>query len=235
MTGGDALASRLADVRRRIAQACQRSGRDAGEVLLVGATKGAAVDRLAAAADAGLTDFGENYARELEEKARAVATLTEPRRVIWHFIGTLQTGTASKVADVADVVHSAVPDRALERLGRRRLEAGRPRLDVLLQVDFTGRRHGVTPDDVGAAAERVAAVGGIHLVGLMTLPPFTEDPAAARPYFAQLRGLRDHVRRRLPDAVHLSMGMSRDYSVAVEEGATMVRVGTALFGERARR
>jgi uncharacterized pyridoxal phosphate-containing UPF0001 family protein len=129
------------------------------------------------------------------------------------------------------VVHSAEPGRALERLAARAASQGRA-LPCLLQVDFTGRRQGVEPEEASDAVEKCAALDGLHLVGLMTLPPWTGDPEDTRPYFARLRALRDQIRQAHPAVAELSMGMSGDYEVAVEEGATMVRVGTALFGAR---
>ena len=120
---------------------------------------------------------------------------------------------------------------AAERLGARAVRDGR-RIDALVQVDFTGRRNGVEPDEAGAAVEHLRGVDGLEVRGLMTLPPFAEDPEVARPYFVKLRELRDRVANGLGDLRELSMGMSGDYEVAVEEGATMVRIGTALFGAR---
>jgi pyridoxal phosphate enzyme (YggS family) len=222
-------------VRARIAAACARAGRSEQDVLLVAVTKTVAPERACLAARVGLTELGENRAGELAAKAPQVeATLRavgDGRSVRWHFIGTVQSGTARHVADHADVVHSAEPGRSLEVLGRRRAARGRP-LEVLIEVDFTGRRQGVAPEELGDAADVVAAVEGIRLAGVMTIAPFDPDPEAARPFFRRLGELRDGLVERHPDAREISMGMSLDYEVAVEEGATMVRVGTALFGPR---
>jgi pyridoxal phosphate enzyme (YggS family) len=220
------VASRLAAVRTAIAVACERSNRAPQDVLLIGATKTVPIDRIAEAVAAGLTDLGENRAVELAEKAGRV----DPG-VAWHFLGKLQTGTVARVAAFADVVHSAEPGRAMERLSRRLERDGRI-VPVLIEVDFTGRRQGVAPEEVAVFADEISRFGGVRLCGLMTLPPPTPDREGARPYFRRVRELRDGLLDRHPDAMELSMGMSGDYTIAVEEGATMVRVGTAIFGPR---
>lgn len=212
-------------VRAAIRAACERAGRSAEEVLLIGASKTVSADRVRAVLEAGVTDFAENYANELEEKALAVP---EAR---WHFIGKLQGGTVRHVAERAAVVHTLEPGHALQRLARR-VAAGGRRVDGLIQVDETGRRQGVPPEGVSGFADEVATMDGIRLIGLMTLPPATDGPEAARPHFRRLREMRDELRERHPDLRDLSMGMSGDFEIAVEEGATMVRVGTALFGGR---
>jgi hypothetical protein len=176
--------------------------------------------------DAGVAAIGHNYVREL----RAMHGIVPGAR--WHYIGALQTNTAHHVAALADAVETLAGDRATERLARRAAEAGRV-LDAMIEVDFTGERSGVAPDEVGAFATRVADLEGLRLRGLMTIPPPGATAADARPWFRRLRQLRDEVRDQRSDVVDLSMGMSLDYGVAVEEGATMVRIGTALFGPRA--
>jgi pyridoxal phosphate enzyme (YggS family) len=218
------LGDRLAAVRHIVAGACRRAGRPVADVRVIAATKGVPVDVVAAARAVGLSDFGENYARELAEKAPAVASR-------WHFIGSLQRGTSTLVAVHADVVHTAAPGSGLTTLARRAHAAGRI-IPTLIQVDFTGHRHGVSPEEVATFVDEAALLEGIRVVGLMTLAPPGPDAESARPFFAALRELRDTLAGTHPDLVELSMGMSLDYSVAVEEGATMVRVGTALFGPR---
>jgi pyridoxal phosphate enzyme (YggS family) len=218
------LQGTVADVRDRMAAACRRVGRDPGSVTLVAVTKTVPLRIVREAREAGVADLAENYANELASKARAVPAT-------WHFVGKLQRGTAAAVADHAQVVHSAEPGRAMERVAARaaRNEA---LLRYLVQVDFTGRRQGVAPDMVGEAVGRLAELDGIQGIGLMTLPPWTGGGESARPYFARLRKLRDELLPSWPGLRELSMGMSDDYEVAIEEGATMVRVGTALFGAR---
>ncbi|HEX2266690.1 MAG TPA: alanine racemase, partial [Actinomycetota bacterium] len=175
----ESIAASLQGLRTNIEAACRRSGRSPEDVLLIGVTKLVAVEGVALARGAGLTDFGENYAAELAEKAAAV-------EATWHFIGTLQSGTARTVADRADVIHSAVPGRALERVARRASDLGKS-IPCLIQVDFTGRRNGVGPDAVAGSLEAVGDLAGIQVRGLMTLPPWSADAQAARPYFARLR------------------------------------------------
>jgi pyridoxal phosphate enzyme (YggS family) len=222
--GPPELEDRISLVRARITEACRRSGRSGGKVLLIAATKGVPVDAIRRAREAGIEDLAENYANELAEKALRV-----PAR--WHFIGKLQRGTAGRVAKHADVIHSAEPGEAFRRVATRAARAGKT-LQCLVEVDFTGTRQGTRPEGVAGFLEEAGNLAGIRLVGLMTLPPWTPDPEGARSYFERLRNLRDALADGHPELHELSMGMSRDYEVAVEEGATMVRVGTALFGSR---
>ncbi|HEY7667455.1 MAG TPA: YggS family pyridoxal phosphate-dependent enzyme [Actinomycetota bacterium] len=226
MTSADEIGSNLAAITEAIRRACERAGRDPGEVLIVGASKTVDLERIRWAHEAGVTAFGENYVQELRRKAPELPTAR------WHFIGTLQSGTAQHVADLADVVETLAGERATERLARRARSTGRV-LDGLVEVDLAGRGTGVPPETVAAFARSTAALGGVRVVGLMTLPPLDPDPEAARPWFTRLRTIRDRLRVQHPEMLELSMGMSLDYPVAVEEGATMVRIGTALFGRRA--
>jgi hypothetical protein len=219
------LLRNLEEVRARIARAAERSARGPDEVRLVAVTKTVPPEPIRWAFEAGVRDLGENYVQELRRKRLEVPGAT------WHYVGTLSSGGARSVADLADVVQSVAGERAARRLAGRAARSGRI-LDALIEVDFTGERSGVAPDEVGAFADLVASLEGLHLVGLMTIPPLAEDPEASRPSFARLRSLRDEVRERHPDVLESSMGMSLDYEVAVEEGATMVRIGTALFGPR---
>jgi pyridoxal phosphate enzyme (YggS family) len=214
----------LGRVRRRIAEACERAGRPPDAVTLIGATKMVPASVVAEARAAGLEDFGENRAKDLETKVTAV-------RATWHFLGKLQAGTARKVADHADFVHSAEPGSGLAAVARRAAAHGRD-IPCLAQVDFTGRRQGVAPEDLNDFVEEAAALPGIRIRGLMTVPPPTADPEGARPYFRKLKELRDRLSPGWPELRHLSMGMSADFEIGVEEGATMLRVGTALFGHR---
>jgi pyridoxal phosphate enzyme (YggS family) len=221
----DHVLANLTAIRSGIEAACDRSSRDPADVLLVAAAKRVPAEAVRWVAGAGVTAIGENYVNELRE------IHDEVPGVRWHYIGALQTNTAHHVAALADVVETLSGERATARLGRRAADDGR-RLDALIEVDLTGDRSGVGPDELGAFADRVASFEGLRLRGLMTLPPLTETAEEARPWFRQLRGLRDRVREKHPDVVDLSMGMSLDYQAAVEEGATMVRIGTALFGPR---
>jgi pyridoxal phosphate enzyme (YggS family) len=221
----DVLAT-LETIRGTIAAACDRSGRDPSDVLLVAAAKTVPADLVQIVVDAGVGAVGENYVRELREKRQVVHGV-----VRWHYLGTLQTNTAHHVAALADVVETLSGERATSRLARRSAEASTT-LDALVEVDFTGERAGVPPEETIAFADRVADLEGIELVGLMTLPPASVRAEEARAWFVKLRDLRDRVREKHPQVLELSMGMSLDYAIAVEEGATMVRIGTALFGPR---
>jgi pyridoxal phosphate enzyme (YggS family) len=215
----------LAEVRHRLAAACERAGRSPDAVRIVAAAKTIPAAAVGWVVEAGVVDVGHNYVQEL----RAMRPVVSQAR--WHFIGTLQASSAHHVAAAADVVETLASLRAVERLARRAAAAGR-RIDALIEVDLTGERSGVRPEDLDAFARTVATSDGLALVGLMTLPPIPTDREDARPFFVRLRDLRDRVRTQHPEVVELSMGMSLDYEVAAEEGATMVRIGTALFGPR---
>jgi len=221
LESGD-LERAIGAVRQRIAGVCARSGRDPGEVRLIGITKTVAPRVVEAAAAGGLTDFGENYVQELERKRAAAPD------VRWHFVGRVQRNKARRIARVSDLVHGVDPGRAAEGLAALGTERGRP-VAVLVEVDFTGRRVGVAPEDAERFVGELSDREGLEVRGLMTIPPQHEE---ARPYFARLRELRDRIAVDLPGLTELSMGMSADYEDAVEEGATMVRVGTAIFGAR---
>jgi pyridoxal phosphate enzyme (YggS family) len=221
------IASNLASVRDRLGDAASAAGRNRGDVRLIVVTKTVPVAAVRAAIAAGAHDLGENYAAELREKRSAI----DAPNVRWHYIGALQSGTAHHVADLADVVQTVAGERAARRLAGRAARNGRT-VDALIEVDFTGARAGVAPEEVPAAADLVVRLEGLHLRGLMTIAPPTPDPEGARPWCRRLRELRDALRQRHPDVLDLSMGMSLDYQVAVQEGATMVRIGTAVFGAR---
>jgi hypothetical protein len=226
------LRERLADVRARIARAAGRAARDPASVRLVAVSKTFSADHVRAAAAAGQVDFGENKVQEALSKMDATAGLP----IRWHLVGHLQSNKAKKAGGRFDVVHSVDGADLLLKLDQAAVEAGRT-LEMLVQVDLAGEvtKHGAREaelDEVFAAARDAARA---RVVGLMLLPPAVENPEEARPYF---RGLRD-VRSRLLDRGvepamlrELSMGMSHDFEMAVEEGATIVRVGTAIFGSR---
>jgi len=219
------IADRVVAVRAALAAAAAAAGRDPAEVRLIAVSKHVDLPTIRSAVAAGAVDLGENYVAELREKA---AQLDGVR---WHYIGALQSSTAHRVADVAAVVHTAGPPHATRRLAGRAARSGRV-LDTLIEVDFTHRRAGVVPDDLPRAVELVAALEGIRLVGLMTIAPPTQTAEEARPWFRRLRELRDGLLEHDADVRELSMGMSLDSHVAVQEGATMVRIGTAVFGPR---
>lgn len=226
----DDLAHNLAAVRARITQAAVAAGRDPSTVRLVAVTKTFPADVVRLAYDAGLRDFGENYAQEFAEKADALAHLADLR---WHFIGHLQRNKARLVASRAAAVHTVDTPRLAEELGRRASETTRA-LDVYAQVNVGGeaQKSGCAPAELAAVLDAISAAPSLRLRGLMTVPPHTDDPTEAAPFFRALAALRDAHGgvARLPE---LSMGMTHDLEVAVACGATVVRVGSALFGARA--
>ena len=225
------IAARLAEIRARIDAEAAKAGR-AGGVRLIAVSKGKPAEAVRAAYEAGQRDFGENYAQELTTKANALRDLADLR---WHFIGRLQRNKARQVAREVVAVHAVDRvDLALE-LGKR-TAAQRDRLEVLIEVNVSGEasKGGCAPAELAAVLDAVRASPKLRAVGLMTIPPDADDPEAARPYFAALRALRDEHggAASLPE---LSMGMTHDFPVAIAEGATVVRVGTAIFGARAPR
>jgi PLP dependent protein len=234
MTDSAALRARLAGVRERIARAAGRAGRDPASVRLVAISKTFSADHVRAAADCGQRDFGENKIQEALGKMDRTADL----RLRWHLVGHVQSNKARKAGARFDVVHSVDASAAASRLDEGASGAGRP-IDLLAQVDLAREptKHGVSPDDLPALFARASSFSTARFVGLMVLPPAVEDPEAARPFFRTLRSLRDQLAAGGIDASllrELSMGMSHDFEVAVEEGATLVRVGTAIFGSRNR-
>jgi hypothetical protein len=230
--GESDLVQRLADVRGRIARAAARAGRRPEEVRLIAVSKTHSVDDVRAAASAGQLDFGENRVQEALQKIAAAPDLP----VRWHLIGHLQSNKARKAAVPFAWIHSIDRLEILEAVDRAAADAGTSP-EVLVQVDLAGEptKHGAALDVVRGVVERATRCRAVRLAGLMLLPPWLDDPEAVRPYFRSLRDLRDRlVSGGVPASMlgELSMGMSHDFEVAIEEGATMVRVGTAIFGAR---
>ncbi|HEY0080118.1 MAG TPA: YggS family pyridoxal phosphate-dependent enzyme [Pyrinomonadaceae bacterium] len=227
------LRARLAEVRRRIEASARRVGRAPEEVTLVAVSKTHGAETLRLAALAGASDFGENRVQEAEEKI----SLLGGAPVRWHLIGHLQSNKARRAVRLFDLIHSVETLALVERLERLCVEEERERLDVLIQIDLAGEatKTGATEDELPRLVERLQTCERLRLKGLMTLPPFYEDAERVRPIFRRLRELRDALGQQRAfgsEAGELSMGMSNDYEVAVEEGATLVRVGTAIFGAR---
>jgi hypothetical protein len=217
----EGLPERLAAVRERIARAVGCARRDPTEITLLAVTKVFPASAIREAYAAGLREFGENYVREFETKAPEVADLKDAR---FHLIGHLQSNKSGKAAELFQVVQTV--DSA--RLARRLDQAGRP-LDVMLEVKLSEEeaKSGADPADLPGLIEAVRLCPNLRLLGLMTMPPWSDDPEVSRPYFRRLREFGE--RHGLQQ---LSMGMSHDLEAAIEEGATCVRVGTALFGAR---
>ncbi len=210
-------------VRERIARACQRTGRDPDSVTLVAVTKGQPVEAIRAAYSAGLRHFGENRIQEAVPKIEAAKA--SGVEATWHLVGHLQSNKARAAAADFDVIHSVDSPRLLSRLDGA---APAPR-DVLLQVNVAAepQKQGVAPDEVEALVETAREAANLRLRGLMTIAPMVADPEDVRPVFRDLRKLAEGVA-----LTELSMGMTDDFEVAIEEGATLVRVGRAIFGER---
>lgn len=229
----EALCGRLAEVRGRTEQAARRSRRAPEEITLVGVSKTQPAEMLKLALEAGLRDFGENRVQEADEKITEVGR--EAAR--WHLIGHLQANKARRAVMLFDWIHSLDSIALAQRLDRLCAVEGRDELPVLIQVDLAGEdtKSGVSEEGLPELVAAVTACEHLSLRGLMTLPPFFVDAGRGRPFFQRLRELRDALSSRLAFGSHtgeLSMGMSNDYEIAIEEGATMVRVGTAIFGER---
>lgn len=220
------VARNLQAVRERIARAAARVGRSPDEVILVVVTKTQPVEVVQEAIAAGADHLGENYVQEAREKRDCI-----PDPVTWHLIGHLQSNKAGQAATLFNVIHTVDSLHLAQRLSRHAVAAGRI-LEVLVEVNISGEasKFGVVPEEARALVEAMGSLSGLRPSGLMGMAPFSADPDEARPYFRRLRSVWE----ALPPAHrrHLSMGMSGDFEVAVEEGATMVRVGTAIFGPR---
>jgi pyridoxal phosphate enzyme (YggS family) len=229
----DQIADNLAHVRSRIDAAARRAGRNPAEITLVAVSKTFDADHVRAAWEAGQRDFGENKVQEAERKIAATTALAGAR---WHLIGHLQSNKARKAAAPFAMIHSVDSMDLLKRLDGAAAEAG-AEPEILLQADLAGEatKHGAGEQDLVSLARAALQSRAVKLAGLMLLPPWNENQEVTRPWFVQLRRLRD---RLASDGIpaeslkHLSMGMSHDFEAAVEEGATLVRVGTAIFGRR---
>jgi PLP dependent protein len=225
----------IADLQSKIAQAAQRAGRSPSEVALMAVTKTHPPDRIREAYESGLRLFGENRVQEFSTKAGTLADLVDAE---WHMIGHLQTNKSAKSAELFSAIDSVDSVKLAEKLDAA-ARALNKKLQVLIEINVGGEaaKTGVAPDspeleDLLNAAPRLEA---LNFCGLMTVPPFTEDPEGARPYFRKLRTLRDQLASRNLPAITLeilSMGMSHDFAVAIEEGSTCIRIGTAIFGDR---
>jgi pyridoxal phosphate enzyme (YggS family) len=230
MTRAEQIAAGLVEVRARIASAEKAAARPPGSVKLLAVSKKMPPDDVRAALAAGQRAFGENYAQELRDKRAALAA--DPTPPEWHYVGPLQSNKVKYVAGQVALVHTVDSIALLEAISAR----GAPQ-SCLVQVNVAGeaQKRGVTPDDLPALLDRFGTLPNVTCAGLMLIPPLTADADAARPHFAALRALRDRESARPRSNVdlrELSMGMSGDLEAAIAEGATIVRVGTAIFGAR---
>ena len=231
-TIAEVVAANLTTVRGRLEQAARAAGRDPATIRLVAVSKTFPADAVRAAADCGQLDFGENRVQEGLQKIRATAD--QPLR--WHLIGHLQSNKAKKAVESFALIHSIDGVDLLRKVDDAAVALERTP-EVLVQVDMAGEatKFGAPEDSLAGIFEAAESLRGARLVGLMLLPPFAENVEEARPWFRRLRELRDRLAAQGVPAARLrelSMGMSHDFTVAIEEGATMVRIGTAIFGER---
>jgi PLP dependent protein len=225
----EVIAANLASVQRRIRDACDRAGRSHDDVTLIAVSKTFGPDAVTAAIEAGVTDLGENRVQELREKFSSVR-----REARWHMIGHLQSNKARDAVSLFRVIHSIDRSSLADKVDQAARDAGAV-VDVLVQVNVGGepQKSGVSETGLESLVRHVSSLEHLRLRGLMTIPPIADD-SATRAYFARMKRLGDSLRERLGLAalVELSMGMTDDFEVAIEEGATMIRVGRAIFGER---
>ena len=217
------VSERLLRVRERVRTACERAHRSADSIRIVAVSKYQSTDKIRVAYDAGQRVFGENYAQELRDKAKELSSL---RDIEWRFIGRFQSNKANMLVRQRAAVDTVCSADGIEALAKR---SGRAPIEILLQVNVAGEagKSGCTPSDVGALVDRAQALPGVDVRGLMVIPPATRDPEQSRGHFRKLRELGEQ-----HGLAELSMGMSADFEVAIEEGATLVRVGTSIFGAR---
>jgi PLP dependent protein len=222
----NSIGDRLEAVHDRIVRACQKAGRQGSDVRLIAVSKKVDTDRIKVAADLGVTDFGENYIQEARAKIEML-----PEKLCWHMIGHVQTNKIKYIPGLFKCVHSVDRQELLDALEK----FGKP-INLLFEVNLSGepQKHGADTDGLKRMLERGGNLKHIKPLGLMTMAPYADNPEESRHLFANLRKLLDNLNREFALQMReLSMGMSSDFEVAVEEGATMVRIGTALFGERA--
>ena len=229
----DDLRKSLAEVRSRIERAATRAGRFSSEVKLVAVSKTHTAEVLRQAIEAGASDFGENRVQEAESKIKEIGR----SHARWHLIGHLQANKARRAVQLFDVLHSLDSLELARRLDRISVEEGRGEFPVMIQVDLAGEatKSGASESELPEIIDAVKGCERLRLIGLMVLPPFFEEAEQARPFFRRLRQLRDAFQMKGAfgeRAGELSMGMSHDFEIAIEEGATFVRVGTAIFGAR---
>lgn len=225
------IAENIAIVRRRIQRAAEKAGRDPEEITLVAVSKKVDAARIQEALEAGITIFGENYVQEAREKIPQVGADAQ-----WHMVGHVQTNKAKYVVPDFVLIHSVDTVKLAQEISRQAEKLDKI-MDILIQVNISGEesKSGVGVGTALSLIQEAAQLKHVGIQGLMTMPPFFDEPERARPFFRGLRELRDQLLPLLPSSVslpHLSMGMSGDFEVAVEEGATLVRIGTAIFGER---
>ena len=228
----ETIQGRLKRVQDRITETALACGRDPKTVKLIAVSKTVAVDRVVAAIRAGVTDLGENYVQEAREKIEALGR----QPVSWHFIGHLQSNKAKYVVKLFDLIHSVDSFKLATELDKRARVIGKVQ-EVLVQVNISGEatKSGIETKQAVALVRQMAPLDNLAICGLMTMPPYFNSPERVRPYFRALKDLQNLIRTEAIPDVHmaeLSMGMTGDFEAAIQEGATLVRIGTAIFGER---
>ncbi|MGH7889878.1 MAG: YggS family pyridoxal phosphate-dependent enzyme [Thermodesulfobacteriota bacterium] len=226
------IAENLKRVQERIEKAALRAGRDSREIRLVAVAKGFAAERVVQAARCGIDNFGENYAQEFREKHDFVQKAFD-KKIYWHFIGRLQRNKVKHLLGRVELIHSLDKLSVAEEINKR-AEKADIKVPALIEVSLAGEEEkgGINPAQVEDFLAKLERFSLIEIRGLMAMPPLFDAPEMARPYFRRLKELRDKLKQRFPNLRELSMGMSGDFEVAIEEGATIVRIGTAIFGPR---
>ncbi|MBI3584961.1 MAG: YggS family pyridoxal phosphate-dependent enzyme [Nitrospinae bacterium] len=233
------IAANIKDIIHRMKLAAERVGRKEESIKLVAVTKTVDVTRIKEAIEAGITIIGENRVQEAREKFREIGKprktfgLLRGKEVHWHLVGHLQTNKVKYIFDIFSLIHSVESLSLAEEIQRRGENKGL-KTDILIEVNLSGEKtkFGILPEKAVGLVKGISKFTNINIQGLMTIPPFSESPEDSRKYFKMLRMLKDDIQKEGIEMKELSMGMSNDFEVAIEEGATMVRIGTAIFGER---
>jgi pyridoxal phosphate enzyme (YggS family) len=226
------LESNIKDINKRIKETAERVGRDPGDIRLIAVTKRVEPERIKQALRLGFNRFGENYAQEFRDKSKILENEAEGA-IEWHFIGQLQKNKVKYILGKVELIHS-LDSLSVAREINKRAEAMDIKVPVLIEVDTGGEesKAGIAPAQLKEFLNELRMLSSVKVCGLMTMPPYFNNVEMARPYFSRLRKIRDGLLPEFPQLKDLSMGMSGDFEIAIEEGATIVRVGSAIFGER---
>lgn len=224
---------RISNLYRRISHSAMRAGRNPEEVNLIAVTKTVQVEKIIEAIEAGVRIFGENRVQEARQKIPEVSNKYKDSKISWHMIGTLQKNKVKYAVRLFDMIHSVDSLDLAREINREAERVGKIQ-DILIEIKLSPeeKKHGIRPDELFGLLEHLYLLKNINVRGLMTIPPYSDNPEDSRPYFRRLRGLLEDAQKRGFPLRELSMGMSGDFEVAIDEGATMVRIGTAIFGER---
>jgi len=226
------LESNINNIIQRIEGAAKRAGRDPNEIKLVAVTKRVEPERVKQALTLGINTFGENYAQEFRDKCKVLSELID-NEIKWHFIGRLQKNKVKYIVGEVELIHS-LDSLSVAQVINKRAESLEIKVSTLIEVDTGGEesKGGVAPDRLESFLNEISGLSSIEVRGLMTMPPYFDNVEMARPYFIRLRELRNDLLPSFPKLNELSMGMSGDFEIAIEEGATIIRIGSAIFGER---